>query len=155
MLRFEDVPTEINDIFREVRAEHFPELRNANIKILYDLKKRQSNGKITLARIQKTNDLLRYLTIDESAENEGHDYIIFIDKKIFDNITREEKIKILRHELRHTLVDIDSNTPYKLIPHDIEDFHEEIELNKNEPMWRQRLANLCQDLYGQEADDRE
>ena len=144
--RFEAVTQGVYDMFREVKAEHFPELRNAGILILFDKKKRQSGGKIVLGRIQKANELIRKLT-DHEIED-GYDYIMYLDKKAWEHSADEDRIRLLRHELRHTFVDFDSSTtPYKLQGHTIEDFHEEVELNRDDPRWRDRMAEVVFSVY--------
>ncbi len=149
-LRYEEVNDEVTMMVREIKSEHFPELKNAKIKCLFDLKKRKSGGMMVLARIMKTNDLLRHLTIEEAGAVEGYDYIVTIDKLCWDNITRIDKERLIRHELRHTVFDIEAESnAYKLQDHTISDFYEEIEFNKDDPRWRERLSTLVQDIYEQ------
>jgi predicted metallopeptidase len=145
MTRFEDVSEDVLDLMRELRAEYFPDIRQAKIKVLFDLKKRMSNGKVVLGRIQKTNEIVRKLTEDDV--DEGYDYIIYLDKLCWNNIARQDQIRILRHELRHIFCDIESSSPWKIIPHDIEDFSEEIELNKDDISWASRVSELLLVLY--------
>ena len=80
-LRYDEVNEHVLDLLKEVRSQDFPELVNAKIKVLFDLKKRKSGGMIVLARIIKTNDLMRHLTRNAVDVNEGYDYIITLDKK--------------------------------------------------------------------------
>lgn len=152
-LRYEEVSEKVMDMLRELRAKYFPELRNAKIKALFDLKKRKSGGRLVLARILKTNDLIRHLTKDEVEAIEGYDYIITLDKLCWDNIDEADRTRILRHELRHAFFDIESeNDPYKLVTHSISDFYEEVELNKDDPRWRERVGMLVEDIYAQEKE---
>jgi len=152
MSRFEDASKETVDFVNVVRKEVFPELASANIKVLYDIKKRTSGGKMVLGRMQKTNDLLRHLTIEDAKDEEGFDYILYIDKAVYDNVDEEDKVRLVRHELQHCDVDLDSNTnPYKLRGHEISDFYDEIEFNKNDPRWLQRCATVGLSIY--EEDD--
>ncbi len=154
-IRYEEVTDDVKRMLNEVQAAHFPELKNAKIIILFDCKKRQSGGRVVLGRIMKTNDLLRHLTKDESVAVEGCDYIITLDKKGWDAITDQDRIRLLRHELRHTFYDIESDTnPYRLLDHSISDFYEEVELNKDDPRWRERVATIVQDIYEQEREAR-
>ncbi len=155
-LRYEEVNEEVMSVLKEVKSEYFPELKNAKIKVLFDIKKRKSGGRVVLARIMKTNDLLRHLTKDEADAMEGYDYIITIDKTCWDNIIRDDKIRIIRHELRHTYFDIESeDNPYKLLDHSISDFYEEVEYNKDDPRWRERLATVVEDIYEQKKEARQ
>jgi len=154
-LRYDEVNDHLLTLLREVRTQDFPELVNAKIKVLFDLKKRKSGGMLVLARIIKTNDLMRHLTKNGGDAIEGYDYIITLDKKCWENITDLDRVKILRHELRHTFFDIESeDNPYKLLNHSISDFYEEVELNKNDPRWRERVATLTEDIYEQEKEAR-
>jgi hypothetical protein len=153
-LRYEEVTNEVNRILDEVQTKYFPELRNAKIITLFDLKKRTSGGRVVLGRIMKTNDLLRHLTKDETIAIDGVDYIITLDKQGWEAIQHEDRVRLLRHELRHTYYDIESeDNPYKLVDHSITDFYEEVELNKDDPRWRERVATLVSDIYEQQKEE--
>jgi len=152
-VRFEESSLEAKKVLQDVRDEYFPDLVNINILMLFDTKKRISGGKVVLGRIQKTNDLLRHLTIEDSRDDEGYDFIIYLDQKIFTNIEKDDKIRLIRHELRHILYDTESEkNPFKIAPHDIEDFKIELELNKDDIDWADRVASLGEALYSQESD---
>jgi hypothetical protein len=154
-LRYEEVTEEATRLLDEVETKYFPELRNAKIIMLFDLKKRTSGGRVVLGRIMRTNDLLRHLTKDEAEAIEGYDYIVTLDKQAWDAIQREDRIRLLRHELRHAYFDIESETnPYRLIDHSITDFYEEVELNKDDPRWRERVATVVADIYEQQKEER-
>jgi hypothetical protein len=43
-LRYDEVNDHVLALLREVRSQDFPELVNAKIKVLFDLKKRKSGG---------------------------------------------------------------------------------------------------------------
>lgn len=153
-LRYEDVTDTVMEMFRRVKSQYFPELKNAKIKVLFDLKKRKSGGQVVIGRIVKANDLIRHLTKNGNAE-EGYDFIITLDKKCWDHITDEDRVKILRHEMRHTSYDLESeDNPYKLVDHSILDFYEEVEMNQSDPRWRERVAILTEDIYEQEKEAR-
>ena len=153
-LRYEDVTDTVMEMFRRVKSQYFPELKNAKIKVLFDLKKRKSGGQVVIGRIVKANDLIRHLTKNGNAE-EGYDFIITLDKKCWDHITDEDRVKILRHEMRHTSYDLESeDNPYKLVDHSILDFYEEMEMNQSDPRWRERVAILTEDIYEQEKEAR-
>jgi hypothetical protein len=153
-LRYEEVTSEVTRMLRTVLSEHFGELKNAKIAALFDLKKRMSGGQIVLGHIMKTNDLIRHLTKEEAGATEGYDYIITLDKKGWEALGDKDKVRLLRHELRHTFYDIDTEeNPYKLIDHTVNDFYEEIDLNKDDPKWRQKAATLVSDIYEQEKEE--
>lgn len=152
-IRYEDATADVMELAREIIAEHFPELRNVKIKYLFDLKKRMSGGMNVLARCQRSNDLLKFFTIDESGDEEGYAYIVYVDKLLWGNIERADKTKLLRHEFRHIFIDDESaKNPYKLVDHDVSDFRDEIALNTDDPRWDERLASLASDLYSQQEE---
>ena len=146
-MRYEEVTEQTKALFREVKGDDFSELAGANIKLLFDTKKKKSGGKYVLARIQKPNELTRYFTIDEADSTEGFDYIIFLDKMLWDNMEDIDRKRIIRHELKHTDVDIDANSPWKLRGHTVEDFYSEIERNNDDPRWGERLGFMLDSLY--------
>ncbi len=153
-LRYEEVTEDVWQLFREVKSQYFSELKNAKIKLLFDKKKRMSGGRIVLGRIMLTNDLLRHLTKGEAQTVEGYDYIITLDRTGWELITREDRIRILRHELRHASFEPDSeNRPYRLLDHSFQDFYEEVELNSDDPRWRERVATLVNDIYEQQKEE--
>ncbi|MDR2017892.1 MAG: hypothetical protein LBQ00_03305 [Syntrophobacterales bacterium] len=153
-LRYEEVTDDVLELLHDVRAQYFPELKNAKIKVLFDVKKRSSGGRITLGRIMKTNDLLRHLTIDRVDPIEGYDYIVCLDKTCWEAIEKEDRERIVRHELRHAYFDIDSEeNPYKLVDHSILDFYEELEANREDPRWRERVGTLTEDIYQQRKEE--
>jgi hypothetical protein len=152
-IRYQEVSERALELLREVKAKYFPELKNAKIKVLFDVKKRQAGGRMVLGRIMKTNDLMRHLTKEEADAAEGYDYIITLDKPCWENIPDEDRIRILRHELRHTFVDIEAEAnPYKLQNHSITDFYEEVDLNQDNPRWRDRVAALTESIYEQQKE---
>ena len=153
-IRYEEVTDDVRRLLDKVLVDHFGELKNAKIIVLFDLKKRVSGGLIVLGHIKKTNDLIRHLTREDASSAEGYDYIITIDKKGWETIDDRDRVRLLRHELRHTHFDIDATeNPYKLLDHSISDFYEEIELNKDDPKWRQRVATMLADIYEQQKEE--
>lgn len=154
--RFEDCPQQVVNAVEAIREEYFPELDGARIKCVFDLKKRMAGGKLTIARIQRANDMLRFLTIEEAESTEGYDYFLFMDKLIFEACSIEDQERIIRHELRHTEVDVENErNPWKLRGHEITDFYDEIQLNSTDPRWAERVATLGESLYDPENDPEE
>lgn len=148
MSRFEDASDHVVELMNKIIEGSFPELRSAKIKVLYDTKKRKSGGKLVLGRMQKTNDLLRHLTVEEANDTEGYDYILYLDKACFENVEEIDKVRLIRHELCHCLVDMESvTTPYKLQDHEISDFYSEIEFNSTDPKWGERCAAIAESVY--------
>ena len=150
--RFIEATEEAVTKTKDAITEWFPQLEPAIIKVLFDTKMRKRGSKIVLGRIVKANDLIRKLT-DDLAE-EGCDYIMFLDQVAFENIPVKDKVRLIRHELRHCKVTGTVEKPkYNLIPHDIEDFVIEIELNKDDVGWASNAAQLTADIYDQMTED--
>jgi hypothetical protein len=155
-MRFEDVTESVEVIVNRVRERDFSGLVNCEIKVLFDLKRRMSGGKLILGRMQKTNEITRHLTTGQSFSGDGYDYILYLDKMAWTNMVDGDKVRLIRHELRHCFYDINATgNPYKLIGHSIEDFYEEIELNADEPRWAQRVVELTMHMYEQERERNE
>ena len=148
MIRFIEANEEATNIMNGVIEEHFPELKDATIKILFDTKKRTYGDKIVLGRISSANDLVRRLTDDEAED--GCDYVMFLDQVAFEAIPESDKIRLIRHELRHCRVSVGSESiKYGVIPHDIEDFAQEVKLNVDDVDWAKRVVTLATDIYAQ------
>ena len=77
-IRYEEAGKAEYAILDDLVAEKFPELVNAKFKIFFDMKKHINQGRLVLACIFMSDDLTRYLTIDESMDT-GCDYCIFLD----------------------------------------------------------------------------
>ena len=144
MGRFYSADESVRKIVDELiyEDERFPNLRAAKIKLIMDERPKidKLNKQLTFAYIKTTNEVEKYLT--KSGETlEGFDYFIFIYDLVWELASVKDKKRILSHELQHTFLDDNGN--YKLIKHDIEDFYAEIELNKDDPMWRQALGTVA------------
>ena len=147
-MRFKDCTDDVFEILKKMIKKHFPELAGCNICLIFDLKKRMKGGNIVLASIQKPNEMLRFFTIDDAAgAGEGYDYVIRIDKNAWENIEEIDKERLIRHELRHTSVDFDSDNPYKIRGHSITDFYSEVKLNEDDPRWAERVAAVTLSVY--------
>ena len=130
----------------EVREKYFPLLEKATIKVLFDKKQRKKGSKIVLGRMLKANDLIRKLTDDLTEE--GCDYIMFLDQVAFENISDLNRERLIRHELRHCKIAGTEEKPrYKTLPHDIEDFVIEIELNSDDVGWANDVAKTVSEIY--------
>lgn len=151
--RFIEASEEACELAVETRKEFFPALANASIKVLFDTKMRKRGGKIVLGRILRANDLIRKLT--DNLADEGCDYIMFLDQIAFTNMPEIDKKRLIRHEFRHCkVIGTEEKPKYKLVPHDIEDFSIEIELNKDNIVWAQKAAQMTSDIYDQMEDSK-
>lgn len=144
MNRYEDVDDSVVEVFIKVVEDWFPEVGNLKIKLMFDLKKKVSKGKMALAYIELVNEKLKFLTSSELIEN-GYDYLLVINKVVWELADNEDRVRIIRHELRHIFED--ENGKLSLLPHDISDFSEELEINKNNQNWAANLVNAALDRY--------
>lgn len=150
--RYIDASDEAVKIKDELIKEFFPELVNAKIKMIFDTKPRKNSGRYIHAQITKANDLIKHLTAGETNDYAGYDYIMYIDQNVFENIEFVDKKRLIRHELRHCHVDPEkAKDPYKLKPHDIEDFYEDIELEQQsdngDMRWKERLSAVAESVH--------
>jgi hypothetical protein len=121
---------------------------------LINKKKMMHKGTVALGKIVRPSDLVKFLSQHEAPED-GYDYIVYLDDKLIANCEDRDIEKVLRHELRHTFFDSDSITnPYKLVDHDFSDFYAEVELNKDDPTWAQRVSQTVSLMYDQEKDQK-
>jgi len=146
-IRYEEADESVVESFLNVVEKHFPFYQNFKFKLIFDLKRRISQGKLVLASIELPGPKLRFFSRDKIA-TDGYDFILIIDKKAWELSNRENRERILRHELRH--IEIPEQGNIKIVGHEIEDFYAEIELNKDDPEWRRKLAVLVNDIYEQE-----
>ena len=152
MSRYLDCGKDVYKVLEKIQEKHFSDLRSAKIKCIFDTKKRKSGGKVVLASIRKASPLIKHFTADEAPED-GFDYILTIDEKVWKNTDEKDKERLLFHELCHTAVDEESTKdPYKIVDHDIQDFVEAIKMNADDPGWANRVASLISAIYDQEKD---
>jgi hypothetical protein len=146
-IRYEEADENLTEVFLNVLEKNFPFYQNFKFKLLFDLKKRVSQGKLVLASIELPGPKLKFFSRDKIAA-EGYDFIIIVDRKAWELSGEQARTKIIRHELRH--VEISEDGSVKLVGHEIEDFYAEIEANKDDPEWRRKLVVLVNDVYEQE-----
>jgi hypothetical protein len=153
-IRYEEAGSKEYELLNDLIAERLPELVNAKFKIFFNKKKHISQGKIVLASIAMTEDLVRYLSIDEIDMPDGADYVMFLDLKLWGSIEEVMRQRIVSHELCHCRVEPESKRPYKTQDHDITDFLVEVQRNTDDPHWRDSLVSLLTEMYSQEKDDK-
>jgi hypothetical protein len=152
MIRYEEVTGKLIALAETVISQEFPELLKVRIKFLFDLKKRVSRGRLVLGKCQKPNEMVRHFTIDEAMDSEGYQFVISVDKLAWEHMEDIDRVRLLRHELRHVEVDADDDGPvYRINPHNIEDFVEEIELNVDDPDWARKVGENVRKLYKKQS----
>jgi len=154
-MRYEPVTDDVTLLIKQVIEGHFPELAGAKILPIFDSKKKVSKGKFVIAQIKRINELEKYLTLDDVGDMDGYDYFLFINKVAWDIADEQDRVRIIRHEFRHTSVDNDSDKPYKLQPHDLEDFFAEVRLNRENPKWASELAAKALAAFGENSETEE
>jgi len=153
-MKYEHVPESILEMYEKIRSQHFPYLANAKILFLITKKKMTHKGNLALGKMVRPSELVKFLSQEEAPEN-GYDYIMLLDSKLITHCEAPDIERVLRHELRHTFFDSDSlKNPYKLIDHDFSDFYAEVELNKDDPGWAQRVSQTVALMYDQEKDQK-
>jgi len=162
--RYEEATDDVYDLINHAinTLPEFSSLVNVKIMAIFDLKKKLTKGQLRLAEVKLTNDMTRYLTIDFMEDRpEGYDVIMVIDKLAWQltykmdpdqtntiaGITGHEyRRRLVRHELRHIMLDVDANKA-RILPHDVEDFMAEVKLNTLKPDWAITLAESALSYY--------
>lgn len=146
MSRFEDAGDDVLGFVIDVQQEKFPWLNAAVIRILYDTKKRRSGSRLVFAKIKKTSDDIKTLAADDNGVSP--DYILYLDKNVWAAISDEDKKRIVYHELCHCVVGNDTvPVQYKIQDHEIQTFYDEIEFNKDDPRWLERVSAIGEHIY--------
>lgn len=150
-MRYEECDDSLVEVFLEVLEDRFPNKAYLKYKLVYDTKKKVSQGKLRLADVAVASEKIKFFTKDDVAV-EGYDYVLTVDKKAWDLASIEDKKRIISHELRHVFID-EKGTP-KIIGHEIEDFYDELKLNQDDPEWGRKLSRLVLDVYEQEKEQK-
>lgn len=150
-MRFEDGPKDIYDIINKLIDERFPELEASKFIVLFDNKKRKAGGRYVIGRIKKTNDELKVLSLDDDGI--APDYIMFIDKNVYEVLDDKDKERVIFHELCHTEVNFDSDNQYRIKDHEIQSFYAEIEFNSDDQRWAERVGTIAESVYDPENQD--
>jgi len=148
MSRFEEVTEQEYKLMNELIGEHFSYLNIANIHILFDTKKKKIDGKLSAARVQATNELQKYLSIDNDCPD-GYDYIVYLDKNLWDILEEPDKKRVLFHELNHFDINPEKET-FKTKGHEIEMFESELDYNADDPKWMSRISVILLSIYDKE-----
>lgn len=148
-MRYEDCDESLVGVFLELLEDRFPNKAHLKYKLVFDTKKKVSQGRMVLADIQLASEKIKFFTRDNVAV-EGYDYVLTVNKKAWDLASEKDKRRIISHEMHHVFID-EKGAP-KLIGHEIEDFYEEIKLNQDDPEWSRKLGRLVIDVYEQEKE---
>ena len=153
-LKYEDVTENINKLFEKVKNEYFGDMDGATFKLVYRTnRKGKKNCSLVFAEICSTSDLMKFLTADLVDSEEGLNYVIIIDKNVFEKLEEPDQIRILRHELRHCAIDVNDKTgeiSYLIRKHTIEDFYEDVEIESKDDgdsRWKERIYTIGESIY--------
>ena len=153
-MKYEDVNQEVIRVINKVLEKHFEPIleNNVVIKAFFVNERSKSNGKVVLAKISKASDRIKYFTQEDAVD--GCDYVLDIDKKAWKLADEEDRVRLIRHELRHIDLSLkrDGSLRMGIAPHDFEDFRTEVELNDGNVDWANRLAFLVDTEYDQEKE---
>jgi len=144
MSRYQDTPQSTLDLAEFIITQHFSELQSlshSKIKILLDSKKVMHNGKLCLGKCQKPSEMVQHFA-------EGYQYIITLDAIAWGVMSDADKVRLLRHELRHVGVVNEDDPKATINPHDVEDFSDEAVLNADDPDWARKVARKVLAIYG-------
>jgi len=153
MIRFTDVDTDTKKMINEIISKDFSHLTQAKIKMIFDQKKRKTGGRYQLGKMQKSNDLIRYLTSREALDPEGFDYLMFIDENVFEALEQMDKVRLVRHLLQYADIDFEAEKPYKIRKEEVITWYDELEYNKDDPKWFERLEVIAESIYNQENEE--
>ena len=151
MSRFEEATTEVINKVQEVIRNKFPQLNGCKIEIVMDTKKRKSGGKFVLVKLDKTSPIIRHVTADNSNP-EGVDYILYLDKTVYEEMSDDDKTRIIAHGLYHAEVDFEKEIPYGVRKPTVQTFYEEIADNQDDARWAERLDLMAEGIYEREEE---
>src|SRR6056297_451130 len=146
MSKFEDVPENVEQMMDDIIKDSFPTLLNAKIKMLFLMNKKTSGGHMVLGTMNKATPRENYLTSTDTGDD-GVNYIMMLDGNVFPSLDVEDQKRLIRHELNHAYIDLEAKDPYKVIGHEIENFFKEVEYNKDEPRWKDRVFSIADQIY--------
>lgn len=153
-LRYETVPSDVEEFVNYVVRNTFPQLNTANFEMAFDLKKKKSGGRHQLAKLEKPNEVMRFVSSDETKP-EGIDYILILDKNVWIELSEDDRKRLIRHTLQHADVDFEKEMPYGTRKPEVATFYAEIEYNKDDPQWMERLENIAESVYDREREQSE
>ena len=153
MSRYSNVDKDTTKLINSIINESFKHLLQARIKMIFDARKRKSSGKYVIGKIQKTNEFTRFLTSVETGDPAGFDYFLYLDEKVFEAIDTIDKIRVVRHLLQYEDIDYESDTPFKLRKEEVLTWYDEMEFNKEDPKWQDRLQAVAESIHNPEDNE--
>jgi len=150
--RFEEATTDVMDKVQQVIRNKFPQLNGCHIEVVMDTKKRKSGGKFVLVKLDKTSPILRHISAT-NANPEGVDYILYLDKTVYVEMSDTDKERIIAHGLYHADTDFEKEVPYGIRKPTVQTFYEEIADNQDDARWAERLDIMAEGIYERDAEE--
>jgi DNA-binding FrmR family transcriptional regulator len=115
-LQYDDAEL-VEELAKELIAEHHTHLVNSNIAYLYKNKPMSQKGRTIIATAEKCSKKVKAIS--------SRDFVIVVSYEAYNKLTDKQKRAVIDHELEHCLVDEDDegNEVTKIIPHDVEEFY--------------------------------
>lgn len=148
--RYEGASDNIIKMVNEIREDDFKSLESANIRIVIDNKKMKSKGGIVLGRMKKANAVEKFLS--EDIDGIPVDFVMFLDGMAVKYIDDIDLKRLISHELQHCDYNPEKNDPFSVRKHEVEDFYDEIEKNRDDPRWAERVSVIVESGYEKEKE---
>ena len=149
--RYEEATNDVIDKVNEVIRNKFPQLNGVRIEVVMDLKKRKSGGNYVLVKLDKSSAILRHISAD-NINPEGVDYIMYIDKSIWIELSERDRERVIAHGLYHTDCDFEKEIPYNVRKPTVQTFYEEIADNQDDDRWAERLDLMAESIYNRDTE---
>ncbi|KFZ25619.1 MAG: hypothetical protein KQ78_02193 [Candidatus Izimaplasma bacterium HR2] len=149
--RYEEATNDVIDKVNEVIRSKFPQLNGVSIEVVMDLKKRKSGGSYVLVKLDKSSAILRHISAD-NINPEGVDYILYIDKTVWIELSERDRERVIAHGLYHTDCDFEKEIPYNVRKPTVQTFYEEIADNQDDDRWAERLDLVAESIYDRDAE---
>jgi len=152
--RFEEATTEVIDKVQLVIRNKFPQLNGVALEVVMDTKKRKSGGRFQLVKLDKASPILRHISATNSNPD-GMDYILYLDQKVYNEMSDADQQRIIAHGLYHADTDFEKEIPYGVRKPTVQTFYEEIADNSDDTRWAERLDLMAEGIYDREAEESE
>ncbi len=149
MSRYEEAESTVVDKVQYVIRNKFPELVGVNIEIVMDTKKRKSGGVHVLVKLDKASPILRHISAD-NANPDGVDYILYLDKTVYREMSDDDRNKVISHGLYHAECEFEKEVPYGVRKPTVQTFYQEIQDNQDDARWAERLDVMAESIYDRE-----
>lgn len=119
---------EAEEIGMELVQEHHQDLIGIEVRYVFRSKAAKSAGKVVWGRCRKISGLNAFLAMGPEPDEDdagGDFYVIELAEDVWAELSHEERVALVDHELCHTKVDMDEATGEITLHtqgHDVEEF---------------------------------